>query len=219
MKPGQMEAYYRARASEYDVFYRIPEHKSDLARLARWVVEHTRGRTVLEVAAGTGYWTGIAARVARRVVATDFNANTLAIAAKRCLGGPVDFRAADAYRLPSLPLQFEVAMAHLWWSHVERQRRKELLLHLSSKLEPKGTLLMIDQNFVPGFSAEESRRDKSGNRYEIRTVGTGSRFEIIKNYPSAGDLRNSLEAVCCHIQVIRLRYFWAVRGTISRDPS
>src|SRR3954470_22030174 len=65
-----IEAYYRERASEYDEFYRIREHSTDLARLRAWLVRCARGRTILEVAAGTGYWTKVVASVAKAVTAT-----------------------------------------------------------------------------------------------------------------------------------------------------
>jgi ubiquinone/menaquinone biosynthesis C-methylase UbiE len=61
-----MEIYYRDRAPEYDKFYEVPEREHDLARLKSWLVERVRNRTILEVAAGTGYWTEVAAAVAKR---------------------------------------------------------------------------------------------------------------------------------------------------------
>lgn len=215
MQTRQLSAYYRKRAGEYDRLYHTPEYQSDLARLRRWLTEHTRDRTVLEVAAGTGYWTEVAARAARAILATDRNENTLAIAAKRCLGKSVRFMVADAYELPKLSSQFDVAMAHLWWSHVERRRRRAFLRQLVAKLRPQGTLLMIDENFARRCTAQASRRDQNGNRYETRMLRAGN-FEIIKNYPTGGDLRQIVEEVCSDVRIIRLRYFWAIQGTAFR---
>ena len=59
-----MKEYYRQRASQYDRFYEVPERSHDLIGLKAWLVERVRGRTVLEVAAGTGYWTEVAATAA-----------------------------------------------------------------------------------------------------------------------------------------------------------
>ena len=75
-----LEIYYRDRAPEYDRFYEIPERQGDLAWLRTWLLSHSRGRTILEVATGTGYWTEVAARVAKAIVATDYNPEMLAIA-------------------------------------------------------------------------------------------------------------------------------------------
>jgi SAM-dependent methyltransferase len=207
---SSLRGYYRTRAREYDLFYRLPGHTSDLARLADWLMLHVGGQSVLEVAAGTGYWTDVAARVAQSVTATDCNVATLAIAAKRCAGRRVAFLAADAYDLPRFDSPFDVGMASLWFSHVPRQARKQFLLHFASRLRSNSHLLMMDQNYVPGFSHNASRWDQHGNRYEIRSLRSGRKFEILKNYPTVRELRHSLEAVSGDLRVLRLRYFWAV---------
>ena len=96
-----MEIYYRDRAPEYDKFYQVPERQHDLKRLKSWLVEHVRGRHILEIAAGTGYWTEAAAAVAKAITATDYNPEMLAIAATRNLGSNVKLRTADAFALPN----------------------------------------------------------------------------------------------------------------------
>jgi ubiquinone/menaquinone biosynthesis C-methylase UbiE len=118
-----IEIYYRDRAPEYDDFYDIPERQRDLTRLKSWLRDYGRGRTILEVAAGTGYWTEAVATVAKAIVATDYNSEMLAIAAKRSLGPHVLLRAADAFALPEFDTTFDAGMAHMWWSHVAKERR------------------------------------------------------------------------------------------------
>ncbi|MGZ3350115.1 MAG: class I SAM-dependent methyltransferase, partial [Xanthobacteraceae bacterium] len=119
-----MQQYYRARAPEYDLFYEVPDRLAELAQLSAWLIERTKGRTILELAAGTGYWTEVVAPVAKSITATDYNSETLEIAAKRTLGPHVILLTADAYCLPHFTTAFDAGMAHLWWSHVERQRLK-----------------------------------------------------------------------------------------------
>ncbi len=70
---GDLADYYRHRAGEYDAVYRKPERQHDLARLRTLVPEATAGRRVLEIAAGTGYWTQVIATSAASVTATDLN--------------------------------------------------------------------------------------------------------------------------------------------------
>ena len=83
---NSMEHYYQARAPEFESVYEKPERQADLAKLRSWLEKETRGATVLEIACGTGYWTGVAAAVARAITATDFNAGPLEIARSRALG-------------------------------------------------------------------------------------------------------------------------------------
>jgi demethylmenaquinone methyltransferase/2-methoxy-6-polyprenyl-1,4-benzoquinol methylase len=209
-----MQQYYRARASEYDLFYEVPERLEELAQLKAWLIERTKERTILEVAAGTGHWTEVVAPFARAITATDYNAETLAIAAKRNLGPHVTLFTADAHALPHFATRFDVGMAHLWWSHVERQRLKPFLSHFASRLAPGATILMIDQLYVEGFNAPISREDEGGNQYTIRRLKDGSTYEIIKNFPRAGQPEEDLKELCTDIRVMRLRHFWALSAQL-----
>jgi len=162
-----MKEYYRQRASQYDRFYEVPERYHDLVGLKAWLVERVRGRTVLEVAAGTGYWTEVAATAAEAITATDYNHEPLSIAVDRRLGPHVTLLTADAYAMPKFACRFEVGMAHLWWSHVERQRRQEFLSHFASRLQPQATLLMIDQTYV-GRKMLERRGRRAAQKSDHR---------------------------------------------------
>lgn len=208
-----MAAYYRARAGEYDEVYAFPARAADLAILRAWLADRVRGRSVLEVAAGTGYWTLAAAPVARCILATDINLETLAIAAARQPGATVAFQAADAFDLPRLPDPPEVGMAHLWWSHVKLQDQQRLLSHLATRLQPRARLLMIDETFVRHLSTPPSRRDAVGNSYQTRILLDGGLFEVVKNHPDEAALRHSLEPLCEDVTVQWLRHFWAVAAT------
>ena len=207
-----MKEYYRQRASQYDRFYEVPERYHDLVGLKAWLVERVRGRTVLEVAAGTGYWTEVAATAAEAITATDYNHEPLSIAVDRRLGPHVTLLTADAYALPKFACRFEVGMAHLWWSHVERQRRQEFLSHFASRLQPQATLLMIDQTFVEDLCSPISRRDAWGNEYTLRTLEDGTSYEIVKNFFSLQELQESLGDMCEDIEITWLRHFWALSG-------
>jgi len=207
-----MKEYYRQRASQYDRFYEVPERYRDLVRLKAWLVERVRGRTVLEVAAGTGYWTEVAATAAEAITATDYNHEPLSIAVDRRLGPHVTLLTADAYALPKFACRFEVGMAHLWWSHVERQRRQEFLSHFASRLQSQATLLMIDQTYVEDLCSPISRRDAWGNEYTLRTLEDGTSYEIVKNFFSLQELQDSLGDMCEDIEITWLRHFWALSG-------
>lgn len=73
-----MEEYHRKRAPEYERTYgergRL-ERQEDLATLKEWLLKS--GKTILEIAAGTSYWTAVAVPVAKSNTATDRNRETL----------------------------------------------------------------------------------------------------------------------------------------------
>ena len=209
-----MESYYRERAPEYDEFYRVPRRQDGLAQLKVWLIEQVREQTILEVAAGTGFWTEVAASVAKAIVATDYNPEMLAIAAKRRLGPHTSLFAADAYRLPEFSTRFDVGMAMLWWSHVEMNRCAEFLAHFTGRLRPGSLVLMVDQAYEEGRSSPVSRTDEWGNLYTLRSLATGATYEIVKNYPSPGELRRMFADTCENVSVTQLGEFWALSARV-----
>ena len=205
--------YYRKRAAEYDAFYADPERQADLAVLRDWLATAARGRRILEVAAGTGYWTAVAAPVAAAITATDINAETLAIAASngnlasmsRCCGRtPGTFLLCRA--------SYDLGMAHLWWSHLRKQEQAGFLARFASHLEPGATLLMIDETLVANVGAPILRSDPAGDTWQRRWLASGERFEIVKNYPDRAELEHSVGEACDEIDILQLRYFWALRA-------
>jgi SAM-dependent methyltransferase len=210
-----MKAYYQARAREYEAVYAKPERQGDLAQLGDWLAQRARGRMILEVACGTGYWTAIAAATAQSIVATDVNARPLALARAKNLGANVAFCRADAYTLPRCDRRFDCGMAHFWWSHVPLNKIGAFIAHFCSRLSPGASLLMIDNRFVAGSSTPLSHRDADGNTYQIRTLRSGARHEVIKNFPTVQEVDSALGAVCAHSEVLQLAYYWAVHGVVA----
>src|ERR1700728_5395396 len=83
----ELAEYYRERAAEYDAVYAKPERQQDLARLHGLLPPLVAGQRVLEIAAGTGYWTRVLSGSAASITATDLNAETLELARAREYGG------------------------------------------------------------------------------------------------------------------------------------
>jgi ubiquinone/menaquinone biosynthesis C-methylase UbiE len=209
-----IETYYRERAREYDNFYRVPRRQDELAQLRAWLLEHCRGATILEVAAGTGYWTEVVAGVAQSITATDCNKEVLAILAQRPLGSRAKALVADAYALPRYDEAFDVGMAHLWWSHVAKERQADFLKQFTARLQPGATVLMLDQTYEEGISIPTSRTDAWGNNHTLRTLENGAVYEIIKNYPSDEELRECFATVCDDIRIAWTQQFWALTARV-----
>ena len=207
--------YYQARAREYETVYAKPERQADLHKLRGWVAEEARGRTVLEVACGTGYWTAVAATTARAIVGTDFNPGPLEIARAKGLGAHVRFEQADAFALPDYATAFDAGMAHFWWSHVALADQPRFLKHFASRLRQGAKLLMMDNAHVPGSSGPISRTDALGNTYQLRRLASGAQYEVLKNFPTTGELQAALATVCTSVEVLQLTYYWALSATLA----
>jgi ubiquinone/menaquinone biosynthesis C-methylase UbiE len=210
----EMADYYDRRAAEFESIYARPERQSDLERLRAWLAGEVRGRTLLEVACGTGYWTRVAAVAAKAIVATDFNPAPLEIARTKSAGPSVRFEQADAFALPDYGLPFDAGMAHFWWSHVPKADQQRFLTHFTARLAPGAKLLMIDNNFVPGSSTPIARTDADGNTYQVRMLKSGEEYEILKNFPSDADLQQALQDRCGSVTITQLPHYWAVSATL-----
>lgn len=208
-----MRDYYAARAGEYDRIYAKPERQDDLRRMEQWLGQAFAGRTVLEVACGTGYWTRFYAPAARRVIALDAAEETLRIARTR-VPAHVLLVQGDAYRLPATGHAFDAAFAGFWWSHVALGRIDEFLAGLHAALAPEAKVVFIDNRFVAGSSTPVSERDAEGNTYQTRTLADGSSHRVLKNFPSADEL---LARVAPHARCKAYRewdHFWGLEYTV-----
>lgn len=59
------------------------------------------------------------------------------------------------------------------------------------------------------------RMDAEGNSYELRVLDDGSRHEVLKNFPSAGEVHSVLaSAAIAQVEIVELSYFWCARYTL-----
>lgn len=208
------EDYYRARAGEYDQVYDKPERQADLAGLRAWLAGVLTGHRVLEVAAGTGYWTAAYAGRAASVLATDVNAATLQVArGRQDWPATVGFAQADAFDLTAMDGSFDAAFAGFFWSHIPLNRLGAFLSGLAGRLERPATLAFIDNRYVEGSSQPVSRADADGNTYQQRLAG-GTSWEVIKNFPAAARIRARLAGLG-HVTISELTYYWTAVCTLG----
>ena len=205
-----LQAYYAARAAEYDRIYRKPERQQDLRALERWLPEVFRGRQLLELCCGTGYWTQFLAPAAARITAVDASIETLQVARSRGIAGDVDFAVGDAYRLPCAAQAFDAAFAGFWWSHIPRARARGFLHGLHGALRPGATVVFLDNRYVPGSSTPIAETDADGNSYQLRRLDDGSTHRVLKNFPTQEDLHAVLADVAHAVRWHAWPHYWAV---------
>ncbi len=216
MANGDLAEYYQQRASEYDAVYRKPERQQDLATLRRLLPPLTAGRHVLEIAAGTGYWTQVIAAAAASVTATDLNPQTLAIAATRDYGqAAVRLLTADAYGLEEVPGDFGLVFCGFWWSHIRRGDIASFLAGVSRRVAPGTELVLLDNRRVPGSNHPIARTSPDGDTYQQRRLLDGREYEVLKNFPSREQLAADLAPWAAALQLTELEYFWLARCVLS----
>jgi demethylmenaquinone methyltransferase/2-methoxy-6-polyprenyl-1,4-benzoquinol methylase len=205
-----MQAYYAARACEYDQIYLKPERQSDLRAIEQWLPAVFAGARVLEVACGTGYWTRFIAAAAAGVLAVDAAPETLDIARQRVPAGKVRLLVGDAYALAASEPKCDAGFAGFWFSHVPKSRVREFLAGFNAALAPGARVVLLDNLFVAGSSSPISERDGEGNTYQARRLGDGTAHRVLKNFPSEGELRVLAEGLATDIAYKSWSYYWAL---------
>lgn len=216
---ADLQHYYARRAVEYEAIFAKPERQADLARLRTDVAEAFRGRSVIEVACGTGYWTPHIALHAARVDAFDINEETLAIARTKAIDpARARFAIADAYALPTGEPPYDAAFAGHWWSHVAKRDLSRFLQGLHRVLAPGARVVFLDNRYVAGSSTAISRRDSEGNTWQSRALSDGSRHEVLKNFPEPAELKAAVHPHASSVEVHLFDYYWWLEYTSASCP-
>ena len=211
-----LEKYYAKRASEYEQVYEKPERQAELAWLRQRVPEVLKGRTVLEVACGTGYWTQHLARTAKTIYACDINEPVLEIAREKPIPkGKAHFFRADAVTLEGVPAGCDAAFAGFWWSHVKKSDLAKFIRNLAARLEPGARVVVLDNEFAHWSSSPLTRRDGEGNTYQMRKLANGESFEVLKNFPTPEELTEAVRPVAHEAHLEKLTYYWLLVFTLK----
>jgi len=188
-------AYYRARAREYDKWFRR-EGLHDLGeeRNARWRLELNRVYSaldafaprgdVLELAYGTGEWTIRLAESATRVVGVDAapEMRELALAKLQDAGkSNVELRVDDLFSWQP-DQDYDVVFFAFWLSHVPESHTDRFWRSVHDALRPGGRFFLVDaaravpeRNVIHGSQPPD--RDSAT---ELRRLEDGQAFRIIK---------------------------------------
>ena len=213
-----LKRYYAGHADEYErIYYR--DHalrQRELTEIAVTVRGLLRGRRVLEVACGTGYWTEIAADVAAGIVATDAADEMLELARKKNLPpDKVELKKADAYSLGEINGEFDAGLACFWFSHVPKSRTDGFLRDFHAKVGEGAVIFMIDNMYARGYGGELIRRAGAVDTFKRRVISDGSSHEILKNYYSAKELDAVFSPVASNLAIHTARFYWWLSYTVK----
>jgi 2-polyprenyl-3-methyl-5-hydroxy-6-metoxy-1,4-benzoquinol methylase len=213
-----LTSYYKERAKEYDRVYQIPEEQNDLLQSAQLFQTLFSGKSVLEIACGTGYWTEQIAKTATAVLATDINEAVIDIAKTRTLPDKVSFKVADMNSL-SANHPFEGLFGGFIWSHILIQDISQFLLNINKLVIATGDIVFIDSKPVKGTNHDHqriTRVDEFGNTFQTRKLDNGKTFEVLKNFPDNQMLVKQLSAIATDIHISDLEYYWIAHCKMKR---
>jgi demethylmenaquinone methyltransferase/2-methoxy-6-polyprenyl-1,4-benzoquinol methylase len=173
--------YYAARAAEYDDAYRrtgmydrgadTNQHwQADFARVVSAFDQVSINGDVVELAAGTGFWTERLVGRARSLHVIDASAETLVINRARlgALSEQVNYEVADLFDWHP-PRTWDACVFGFWICKVPDDRITNFLHTVTESLRPGGVVCFIDKAATTDPDTEQ----------EERTLNDGRRFTII----------------------------------------
>ena len=196
-------AYYEARAPEYDDWYlrrgryeRGPIHdtawNAELDAAGRWLDGLPLAGRLVELAAGTGWWSPLLAAKGELWM-YDAAPAPLVRARERLVAHHLraHLHVRDAWAEPEPP-PADGLFAGFWISHVERARTGAFLQLAARWLAPGGRLALIDSLPDPQSSAVD--HPAPADDRSIRRLDDGREFEITKVYRAPDELAAELSA-------------------------
>jgi ubiquinone/menaquinone biosynthesis C-methylase UbiE len=196
----QMRTYYAARAGEYDDWYRRrgryshgPVHdaawEAELDTAGRWLDGLPFGGEIVELAAGTGWWSPLLAEEGELSL-YDANAEPLELARQRLLahGLRAHLHVRDAWAEPDR--RVDGLFAGFWLSHVPRGRIDEFLRLARRWLKPGGTFAAIDS--LPDANSGAVDQAQPIDDRAVRRLTDGREFTIVKAHYRPDELPAAL---------------------------
>ncbi|MCH7690761.1 MAG: class I SAM-dependent methyltransferase [candidate division Zixibacteria bacterium] len=205
--------YYRARAPEYEqIYYRdVPKRRQEIADHFEFVEKLAAGKSVLELACGSGYWTQAAAKNAKEVIATDIAPEMIKEAQNKKYNSPVTFINSDIHNLPFKKAEFDLIIIGFWFSHEPKQNYSRFFEIIQKPLKADGQIWLIDNNPpAEGAKSDFLHSDESGNNFKRRRLDDGEEFSILKNYFTGNELLDLFSKPFRIKQLTHDIYYWSV---------
>ena len=193
---AEMVRYYAARAGEYDDWYlrrgpysHGPVHdeawRADLEAAADWLDRLPFHGEIVELAAGTGWWSRILAAKGSLWL-YDAVPEPLEHARARLAQGGQDaeFAVRDAWAEPDR--QVDSLFTGFWLSHVGRDRLEEFFALVARWLAPGGLFAFVDSHQDPESGASDHRPPEAD--VQVRRLADGSSFRVRKVYYEPDEL-------------------------------
>lgn len=197
----EMREYYAARTPEYDDWYlRRGRYSRGPARDLAWHAELDRATAwldgvafagdIVELAAGTGWWSPLLAQKGELSM-YDANPEPLERARERLVAHQLraHLHVRDAWAEPDRPV--DGLFCGFWLSHVPDDRLDAFLGIVGRWLRPGGTFAFLDSLPDPESGAIDSE-PVGADGISLRRLADGREFRVVKVYRSAAALETAL---------------------------
>lgn len=196
--------YYEARAPEYDDWYLRRRGYSrgpvsdvawhmELDEATLWLDRLPLSGEIVELAAGTGWWSPLLANKGELSI-YDTSPAALDRARSKLLAHHqrVHIHERDAWADPERPV--DALFTGFWLTHVPRRRLPQFLALALRWLKPGGTYAFVDSTADPGANASNEAALATPEGIVTRHVTDGREFRIARSFHTPDHLRSALEA-------------------------
>ena len=135
--------------------------------------------SVLEVASGTGIWTGELLKLARHITALDAASEMHAINRSKHAAATIDFQQVDLFEW-SPETSYDLVFFAYWLSHVPPEKLDAFLAKVYQATKTGGTVFMIDSRHNAYSSAENHPDPDLENHTHMRLLNDGQAYTIYK---------------------------------------
>lgn len=198
---AELLPYYAARAAEYDDWYRRRGRYShgalsdmawqmDLDQATVWLDALPIAGEIVELAAGTGWWSPLLAQKGELSLYDALDAPLERARARLVAHGlRAHLHTRDAWSEPDR--RVDALFTGFWLSHVPRTRLSEFLALVRRWLKPGGTFAFIDSRDDPD-SGVVDRLPRPGSELSRRRLADGREFTITKVFYTPDELERGL---------------------------
>jgi len=201
---GEQAAYYRARAPEYDEWWkRSGRYDRGPDATGRWNAEVAQVEAelagaaltgdVLELASGTGWWTEHLARAAGSLTCVDASPETIDINRARLSGAGLPlprYEVANLFEWTPTD-RFDAVFFSFWLSHVPNARFASFWTNVAAALRPGGRAFFID-SLPDQTSTANNHRMPDRDGIQERRLNDGRTFRIVKLFRGPDELTADL---------------------------
>ncbi len=200
---AEQQAYYRARALEYDEWWQrrgrydrgsdlAEEWQGQVAQVAAALESFGATGDVLEMAGGTGWWTARLASTAGHLTVIDSSPETLDLNRDRVRRSDVDYVCADLFTWQPTRT-YDVVFFSFWLSHVPRSRFSAFWSLVRSCLAPGGRVFLIDNRDPhPTGELDDSYVARCGPDLDLRRVHDGTKYQVVEVFYEPEELQSLL---------------------------
>ena len=206
---AEQRAFYRARAPEYDEWWKREGHYDLGEEQALFWEEQVRDLDtalaafdargdVLELAGGTGWWTKRLAATADTLTVVDASPETLELNRGHVGREDIEYVVADLFDWRP-DRTYDVVFFSFWISHVPRPRFSEFWDLVRACTGPAGRVFLIDNRDDPyleidGFSGKDPHVVQYAPDMHLRRVKDGSEYRVVKVMYEPDELQRLIEA-------------------------